>query len=100
MKFKRGLDLPQSKLNDELVRRIRRQHARKEKLKKKLDAMYGAAALADRYGVSVPTITKVLTFETWRHVRDEEPRRVRARRDENKRTLNQTDHCDGRAAAG
>lgn len=67
-KFKRGTALPQSKLNDELVRRIRRQHGRKEALKRKLDARYGAAALAKRFGVSEPTITKVLTYETWRHV--------------------------------
>lgn len=68
-KFKRGNDLPQSKLNDELVRRIRRQHARKEALKKKLDKAFSAAAFAKRYRVGKTTIDKVLSFETWRHVR-------------------------------
>lgn len=67
-KVRRGEDLPQSKLNDSLVRQIRAEHAAKEKAKRELDAKYSAAAFAHRHGVSVNTITKVLTFATWRHV--------------------------------
>ncbi len=66
-----GEALPQSKLNATLVKRIRTEHAAKEAEKRRLDALYSAAAFAKRYGVSVPTITKVLTYETWRHVRDD-----------------------------
>jgi hypothetical protein len=66
---KQGMDLPQSKLNPELVRRIRTEHAAKETKKRALDAEFSAAAFAARYGVSESTIAKVLTFETWRHVR-------------------------------
>ena len=58
-----------AKLDDATVRKIREQHARKERIKKKLDARYGAAALALRYGVHVNTITKVLLYSTWRHVK-------------------------------
>lgn len=66
-----GSDLPQSKLNEKLVARIRAEHREKEKAKRELDERYSAAAFAARYGVSVNTITKVLTYATWRHVRDE-----------------------------
>jgi hypothetical protein len=66
----RGFDLPQAKLNDELVRRIRAEHAAKEQQKRELDAKHSARALAERYRVSVNTITKVLTYATWKHVRD------------------------------
>lgn len=65
---RRGTELPQSKLNETLVRRIREEHAKKERLKKLLDEEHSAAAIAKRYGVSVNTITKVLTYATWRHV--------------------------------
>lgn len=67
-KGKRGTELPHAKLNETLVARIRKEHANKERLKKLLDAEHSAAAMARRYGVSVNTITKVLTFATWRHV--------------------------------
>ena len=66
-KFKRGTELPHAKLNEKLVRLIREEHAKKERLKVLLDAEHSAAALARRYGVSVNTITKVLTYATWRH---------------------------------
>lgn len=65
----RGEDLPQSKLTENIVRAIRVQHAAKEAAKRKLDEDFSAAALALRHGVSVNTITKVLTYATWRHVR-------------------------------
>lgn len=68
-KGKSGSDLPQSKLNDAIVRRIRTEHAAKEQAKRDLDAKYSMAAFAKRYGVCETTITKVLSYETWRHVR-------------------------------
>lgn len=64
-----GSDLPQSKLNDTLVRRIRREFELKERIKKLLDAEYGAEAQAKRYRVNVNTIHKVNTYATWRHVK-------------------------------
>ena len=63
-----GTDLPWAKLNDEIVRRIRIEHAMKERLKRVLDAEFGAAALAKRYGVGKTTIDKVLSYQSWRHV--------------------------------
>lgn len=68
-RVKMGSDLPQSKLNDALVRRIRTEHAAKEQAKRDLDSQYSAAAFAKRYGVSETTIAKMLSYETWRHVR-------------------------------
>lgn len=68
MSYKQGLDLPQSKLNPTLVRRIRSEHAAKEKAKRELDEQFSAAAFAKRYGVGKTTIEKVLTYATWRHV--------------------------------
>ncbi len=64
----RGDELPQSKLNAKLVAMIRRQHARKERLKVALDARYSAEAFAKRFGVHKNTVDKVLTYATWRHV--------------------------------
>jgi hypothetical protein len=54
---KRGSDLPQSKLNPELVREIRtNRHG------------MTAKAQAAKYGVHYRTIEKVRHFASWRHV--------------------------------
>lgn len=66
---RRGMELGQSKLNDDLVRKIRAEHAAKEELKRVLDANFSAEAFAKRYGVHKNTIDKVLTYATWRHVK-------------------------------
>lgn len=71
-KVNRGSECGQSKLNETLVRRIRAEHRMKERLKKLLDQEYSAEAFARRYNVHKNTIDKVLTFATWRHVRDDE----------------------------
>ena len=65
----RGSDLPQAKLNAAIVARLRAEHEIKERMKRVLDAEFGAAAQAKKYGVSVNTIHKVITYATWRHVR-------------------------------
>lgn len=67
-KVKRGLELPQSKLNETIVKRCREEHAEKERQKRELDAKHGAAALAKRYGVSESAMEKVLSYQSWRHV--------------------------------
>jgi len=64
-----GSELPQAKLNEKLVLRVRAEHAAKERMKRWLDQAYGSAALARRYGVSKNTMDKVLSYQTWRHVR-------------------------------
>ena len=69
LKSLQGSDLPQSKFNDSIVRRIRREFDLKERIKKLLDEEYGAEAQAKRYGVNVNTIHKVRTYSTWRHVK-------------------------------
>ena len=64
-----GSALPQSKLNETLVARLRAEFEIKERMKKMLDAEFGAAAQARKYGVSVNTIHKAITYATWRHVK-------------------------------
>lgn len=66
---RRGSELSYAKLNEKLVARIRHQYERKQRLKKMLDAKYSIQALAARYGVHKFTILKVVTYETWRHVK-------------------------------
>lgn len=66
---KRGEELPWSKLDAETVKKIRRQHERKQRLIDRLNERYSAEAFAERLGVHESTITKVLTYETWRHVK-------------------------------
>ena len=54
----RGVGRPKAKLNDDLVRHIRR----------RFDAGEPLALLAAEYGVSKPTLWKAATGRTWRHV--------------------------------
>ena len=65
----RGTELAQAKLNDEIVRRIRAEHAAKERLKRVLDREFSAEAFARRYQVSESAIEKVISYQSWRHVR-------------------------------
>ena len=65
---KRGTELPWAKLNENLVARIRAEHAEKERMKRELDAKHSAAALAARYGVSKSAVEKVLSYAAWVHV--------------------------------
>ena len=65
---RRGDELPQSKLNAKLVKQIRDEWAAKEKAIIELNAKSSAKAMARRYQVSVHTINKVLSYQSWRHV--------------------------------
>lgn len=58
----RGTRLPQSKLDDAKVREIRATHV-------PFSRTDGAPAIARRLGLHQRTVEKVLSFETWRHVR-------------------------------
>lgn len=66
---KRGSDLPQTKLNEKLVRQIRKEHAEALRRIAEIRRQSTANVLASRYGVHVRTVEKVLSYETWRHVR-------------------------------
>lgn len=59
---KRGTALPQSKLNDEIVSKMRQEYRPHSRT-------HGARAIARRLGLHYRTIEKVLTYETWVHVR-------------------------------
>lgn len=59
---KRGSALPQSKLNDETVRMMRREYQPNSRT-------HGARAIARRLGLHYRTVEKALTYETWIHVR-------------------------------
>jgi DNA-binding CsgD family transcriptional regulator len=67
MKAKRGSQLPQSKLNEKLVAKIRKTVAERERLKVVLRGMTNAA-IAKQYGVHIRTIDRVTAGENWSHV--------------------------------
>lgn len=69
LKVKRGIELPQSKLNEKLVKKIREEYAQAQAEIKRLRSQYSSKALAKEYGVHVRTMDKVLTYETWSHVK-------------------------------
>ena len=60
-------NIPQAKLTDADVKMIRRLHEEKQREIKRLNETLSQKALADKFGVHVRTIEKVLTYETWRH---------------------------------
>ena len=64
----RGEDLPQSKLTEADVRKIKRLHAKKQALVKRLHDKYGSKGLAEQFGVHARTIEKVLGHSSWVHV--------------------------------
>ena len=65
---RRGEDLPQSKLTEADVRKIKRLHAKKQALVKRLHDRYGCKGLAAQFGVHECTIEKVLQRNSWVHV--------------------------------
>jgi DNA-binding transcriptional regulator YiaG len=65
----RGEQLPQSKLTEADVRNIRELHALKQSEIARLNETLSAKALARKWDVHVRTIDKILTYETWKHVR-------------------------------
>jgi cell division septum initiation protein DivIVA len=60
----RGSQLPQTKLSQEDVRRIRAMQIKRERLRAMINDRYSNAMLADIFGVHVRTIEKVLRYET------------------------------------
>jgi hypothetical protein len=58
----RGSRLPQAKLDEATARKIRSEYVYASRVN-------GAPALARRYGLHRRTIEKLLTWETWTHVR-------------------------------
>ena len=65
----RGSALPQSKLNEQTVAKIRRDYARARKLRAKLETEYSAAGFAKKYGIHTRTVEKILSWQTWIHVK-------------------------------
>ena len=64
---RRGTDC-NAKLDDKTVAWIKRQHARKQKLVKKLNDRYGAKGLAQQLGLHVRTVERILQRSGWVHV--------------------------------
>ena len=56
------------KLTADDVRKIREIHDWKMAEQKRLDETASAEALAEKFGVHVRTVEKVLNYSTWRHV--------------------------------
>ena len=65
----RGEDRSLSKLTDANVQDIRRLHARKTRIIKRLNEKFSASALAKKYNVHPRTIEKALRLETWTHIK-------------------------------
>lgn len=68
LKFKRGEDLPQSKLTVEKVIEARKLHAEYIDTVKKLQDEFSIKGLARRYGVHHATMEKAISGITWSHV--------------------------------
>ena len=66
---KRGEELPQSKLTDEDIETIRSAQRQLEKMREYIKNTLSNEALANQFGVHHRTIEKILSYETWRHVR-------------------------------
>lgn len=66
---KRGSELPHSKLDESKVAKIRRDYYRARKLRALLEKKYSAEGLAKQHGVHPRTIEKILSWETWVHVK-------------------------------
>lgn len=63
-----GMDLPQTKLPPDAIRKIREAAQKRELLRREINEKYSNAALAKEWGVHPRTIEKVLSYETGRHV--------------------------------
>lgn len=68
LKVKRGTSLPQAKLNEKLVARIRAEYSASRDIIQYLTQGYSAKSLAKKYGVHERTMENVLRGETWSHV--------------------------------
>jgi DNA invertase Pin-like site-specific DNA recombinase len=68
LKVKRGVDLPQSKLTEKEVREMRALNSEYRETVKKLTEAFSAKGLAERYGLHVRTVEKVLSGITWSHI--------------------------------
>jgi hypothetical protein len=68
MKGLRGDQLPQSKLNEKLVRKIRQEREEAMIQREKLNKKIHAVELAKEYNVHVRTIEKVLAGYSWTHI--------------------------------
>ena len=64
----RGTDLPQSKLTDADIRKIRELIALRSRLLKEAREITNKK-LAESYGVHYRTIDRIATGETWSHVK-------------------------------
>ncbi len=66
---KRGEELAQSKLTEDDVRLIHEAKVNREDLREHIRLSLSNEALARQFGVHVRTIEKVLSYESWRHVK-------------------------------
>jgi glutamate 5-kinase len=65
---KRGSDLPQSKLDEKEVIKIRRQYAKAQLAIARIQSRWTAKGIARTYGLHHRTIEKILSGATWTHV--------------------------------
>jgi hypothetical protein len=66
--YKRGFDLPQTKVPPEGIADIRAAAIRRVELRREITDLYSNRALAKRWGVHDSTIEKILKYEIARHL--------------------------------
>lgn len=64
----RGQDLPQAKLLDLDIAAMRSAARQRDALKKHIKDNLSNEALAIKFGVSLRTVERVMSYETWSHV--------------------------------
>lgn len=64
---RRGSELPQAKLTEEMVRDIRSAHRQRQNLMKHIKGNLSNKALAEKCGLHLRTIEKVVTRNHWCH---------------------------------
>jgi len=64
-----GSDLPHAKLNEELVKRLRKEYAEAQKMISELRRKHSYAGYAEDNGVSANCMERAIKGITWRHVK-------------------------------
>ena len=65
----RGVELPQSKLTEENIQAIREAKDKRSDLLQHIKEHLSNAVLAEKFGVHIRTIEKVMDYGSWRHVK-------------------------------
>lgn len=65
----RGERCSLAKTNEQTVRRVRKMAEKKKKLQQRINERYSYEAIAKQTGLSVQTVSNIISRRTWAHVR-------------------------------